>query len=46
MARLLVRAGELDAARRELEPLAAAEESPKAAREARRLLRQLPSAGQ
>jgi hypothetical protein len=41
LARLLVRAGELDAARRELGPLAAAEENSETAREARRLLRQL-----
>jgi Tetratricopeptide repeat len=41
LARLLVRAGEFDAARRELEPLAAAKENLETAREARRLLRQL-----
>jgi hypothetical protein len=38
---LLARAGQLEAARRELDPIAAAEGNPETAREARRLLRQL-----
>jgi len=41
LARLLARAGEIDAARRELDPIAAVEDGTETAREARQLLREL-----